>query len=83
MIKLNVGDKFIAIDPCKMIRTGETSLTVGKEYEVIDFDYEEDGDCIVIIDDSNEEHLFSVIDLHKWFDVSELPLYTYKTGPSK
>lgn len=68
---LEIGKKLEAIDPCVMRSTGIESLIVGKEYEIIDFTIgEEDDDCIVIIDEENEEHLFPIEELSKWFKTS-------------
>lgn len=68
---LEIGKKLEAIDPCVMRSTGIKSLIVGKEYEIIDFTIgEEDDDCIVVIDEENEEHLFPIEELSKWFKTS-------------
>ena len=68
---LKIGKKLEAINPCKMYTTGEESLIVGKEYEIIDLTIGEEGDeCIVIIDKQNTEHLFPINELSKWFKTS-------------
>ena len=68
---LKIGKKLEAINPCKMFQWEEESLIVGKEYEIIDLTIgEEDDECIVIIDEQNEEHLFPVNELSKWFKTS-------------
>lgn len=54
-----------------MRSTGIESLIVGKEYEIIDLTIDDnDNDCIVIIDEENEEHLFPIEELSKWFKTS-------------
>lgn len=68
---LEIGKKLEAIDPCVMRSTGEEALIVGKEYEIIDLTISEDDDeSIVIIDEQNEEHLFPIEELSKWFNSS-------------
>ena len=68
---LKIGKKLEAINPCIMGSTDEETLIVGKEYEIIDLTIgEEDDECIVIIDEQNEEHLFPVNELSKWFNSS-------------
>jgi hypothetical protein len=68
---LEIGKKLEAIDSCTMRSTGIESLIVGKEYEIIDLTIgEEDDECIVIIDEENEEHLFPIEELSKWFKTS-------------
>ena len=68
---LKIGKKLKAIDPCVMRSTGEDSLVVGDEYEIIDLTISEDGDeSIVIMDKENEEHLFPIEELSKWFNSS-------------
>jgi hypothetical protein len=78
MYKLNVGDKLIATNPCKMLRSLEDTLTIGKEYEILSFEGMDNFTCIVIMDDKNDEHLFPVNELKDYFDVSKLPLYISK-----
>jgi hypothetical protein len=67
--QLKVGDKLTAINPCTMRTSLEYSLTIGKEYEIIAFDREDNEDCILIIDDQGDEHLYPISELEKWFDV--------------
>jgi hypothetical protein len=68
---IKIGKKLEAINPCTMRSTGEESLIVGKEYEIIDLTIDDnDNDCIVIIDEENEEHLFPIEELSKWFKTS-------------
>jgi len=68
---LEIRKKLEAIDPCVMRSTGIESLIVGKEYEIIDLTIDDnDNDCIVIIDEENEEHLFPIEELSKWFKTS-------------
>jgi len=68
---IKIGKKLEATNPCVMIHTGEESLIVGKEYEIIDLTIDDnDNDCIVIIDEENEEHLFPIEELSKWFKTS-------------
>ena len=65
---IKIVKKLEASDPCVMRSTGEESLIVGKEYEIIDLTVSEDDDeCIVIMDKKNEEHLFPIEELSKWF----------------
>jgi hypothetical protein len=67
--ELNVGDKLIAVDVCTMRTSLEYSLTIGNEYEIIAFDREDNEDCILIIDDQGDEHLYPISELEKWFNV--------------
>jgi hypothetical protein len=68
---LEIGKKLEAIDPCVMRSTGEETLIVGKEYEIIDLTIgEENNECIVIIDEENDEHEFPIEELSKWFNTS-------------
>ena len=68
---LEIRKKLEAIDPCVMRSTGIESLIVGKEYEIIDLTIDDnDNDSIVIIDEENEEHLFPIEELSKWFKTS-------------
>jgi hypothetical protein len=68
---IKIGKKLEATNPCTMRSTGEESLIVGKEYEIIDLTIDDnDNDCIVIIDEENEEHLFPIEELSKWFKTS-------------
>ena len=65
--QLKVGDKLIAINLCTMRTSLEHSLTIGKEYEIIAFDREDNEDCILIIDDQDDEHLYPISELDIWF----------------
>ena len=68
---LKIGKKLEAINPCVMRSTGEEALIVGKEYEIIDITIgEENTECIVIIDEQNDEHEFPIEELSKWFKTS-------------
>ena len=68
---LEIGKKLEAIDPCVMRSTGKDSLVVGDKYEIIDLTISEDDDeSIVIMDKENEEHLFPIEELSKWFKTS-------------
>ena len=54
-----IGCKLTAIDPCYMTDDDtKPTLTVGKGYEVIDFN--EGLNAIVVTDDDNQEHMFEV-----------------------
>jgi hypothetical protein len=67
--ELKVGDKLIATDPCTMNGTTINALTVGKEYEIVSFEEEWEGECVLVINDQNDEHLYSIKELEKWFEV--------------
>ena len=85
--QLNVGDKLIAISPCTMNDTTIDALTVGKEYEIKSFELNEDENydlipddefedydflnCILIIDDQDNEHLYPINELEKWFKLKD------------
>ena len=55
---LEVGSIMVAVDPCIMESTGNTSLTVGKEYEVLDIDIEHMD--YKIKDDEGYSHWFNI-----------------------
>jgi hypothetical protein len=81
--QLQAGDKVKAINPCLMRTTKVETLTIGKEYEILAIELDEDKDyisrilneeyeeeySILIIDDQGEEHLFPIEDLETYFDV--------------
>ena len=81
--KLQVGDKLTATNPCLMRTTKVETLTIGKEYEILAIELDEDKGyisrilneeyeeeySILIIDDHQEEHLFPIEDLETYFDV--------------
>ena len=83
--QIKIGEKVTAINPCIMRTTKVQTLTVGKEYEILDIERDEDKDyisrvldeyeeyeaeySILIIDDTGEEHLFPIDDLETYFDV--------------
>lgn len=60
-----VGDKLIAIDECIMDFDDEKTLTIGKEYPIIDIN--ECDDLTTIIDDLGCEHFFEFKTLHEFF----------------
>jgi len=69
--KLQIGTELVAINPCLMRSTSEEALIVDKEYKITYLDTDdEDNECIVIIDEQNEEHWFLVDELSKWFKTS-------------
>ena len=54
-----VGTMLMATDPCYMEGySGRPygTLTVGKEYEIIDYR----GDCIIVKDEEGDDHLFTI-----------------------
>jgi hypothetical protein len=81
--QLKVGDKLTATNPCLMRTTKVEALTIGKEYEILAIELDEDKGyisrilneeyeeeySILIIDDQGEEHLFPIEDLETYFDV--------------
>jgi len=81
--QLKAGDKVTAINPCLMRTTKVETLTIGKDYEILAIELDEDKDyisrilneeyeeeySILIIDDQGEEHLFPIEDLETYFDV--------------
>jgi hypothetical protein len=74
--ELKVGDKLTATSPCKMYREEINALTIGKKYEIMMFEEEDNEDYILIIDDQNEKHLYPVNELEKWFDASKFSSFT-------
>jgi len=74
--ELKVGDKLTAISPGTMISTAINALTIGKEYEIMIFEEDDDEDYVLIIDDQNDEHLYPVNELEKWFDASKFSSFT-------
>ena len=68
--ELKVGDKLTAISPGTMISTAINALTIGKEYEIMIFEEDDDEDYVLIIDDQNDEHLYPIEELSKWFKTS-------------
>lgn len=60
-----VGDKLIAIDECIIDFDDEKTLTIGKEYPIIDIN--ECDDLTTIIDDYGYEHYFTKEQLPKYF----------------
>jgi hypothetical protein len=89
--ELKAGDKLIAINPCTMINSGINALTVGKEYEIIAIERDEDKDyiskildeyeeyeaeySILIINDHGDEHLYPINELEDWFDIDKFFQY--------
>jgi hypothetical protein len=85
--ELKAGDKLIAINPCTMINSGINALTVGKEYEILAIERDEDKDyiskildeyeeyeaeySILILNDQEEEHLYPINELKDWFDIDK------------
>jgi len=54
-----VGKMLMATDPCYMEGySGRpyATLTVGKEYEIVDYR----GDCIIVKDEEGDDHLFTI-----------------------
>jgi hypothetical protein len=74
--ELNVGDKLTAVSPCTMIRTAMDALTIGKEYEIMMFEEENNEDYVLIIDNQDNKHLYPVNELEKWFDASKFSSFT-------
>jgi len=74
--ELKVGDKLTAISPGTMISTAINALTIGKEYEIMMFEEDDDEDYVLIIDDQNDEHLYPINELEKWFDASKFSSFT-------
>jgi hypothetical protein len=68
--ELKVGDKLTAISPGTMISTSIDALTIGKEYEIMMFEEDDDKDYVLIIDDQNDKHLYPIEELSKWFKTS-------------
>ena len=60
------GAQLTAINVCKMKRTGEESLTIGKVYEVLGVNYNEDK--FWIKDDFNDDHSFDISDYTDFFE---------------
>jgi hypothetical protein len=85
--ELKAGDKLIAINPCIMRTTKVEALTIGKEYEIIAIERDEDKDYISktldeyeeyeaeyyisIINDQGDEHLYPINELEDWFDIDK------------
>jgi hypothetical protein len=85
--ELKAGDKLIAINPCTMRNSGINALTVGKEYEILAIERDEDKDyiskildeyeeyeaeySILILNDQEEEHLYPINELENWFDIDK------------
>jgi hypothetical protein len=83
--QLKAGDKLTATNPCLMRTTKVEALTIGKDYEILAIERDEDKDYIskildeyeeyeaeydvLIIDDQGEEHLFPIEDLETYFNV--------------
>jgi hypothetical protein len=83
--KLKPGNKITAINPCIMRTTKVNALTIGKEYEILAIERDEDKDyiskildeyeeyeaeySILILNDQEEEHLFPIKDLEDYFNV--------------
>ena len=63
-----VGNTLKAINSCVMLRNGEESLKVGKVYEIIQIAENEGEDCVVVIDEQNEEHYFPISEIKTWFE---------------
>ena len=61
------GAQLTAINVCKMRRTGEESLTIGKVYEVLGVNYNEDE--FWIKDDFDEQHYFDISDYTDYFEL--------------
>jgi len=58
-IKELLGKLLTATDPCYMDGYSgrpQATLTVGKEYEIVDYR----GECIVVVDDEGDDHLFTI-----------------------
>ena len=70
MKELKVGDKLIAIDEC-LINNGRTSLTIGKDYEVLNIDL--DSDEFYIKNDYGSIHYFGIFDYDKYFKLPNDP----------
>ena len=70
MKELKVGDKLIAIDEC-LINNGRTSLTIGKDYEVLNIDL--DSDEFYIKNDNGSIHYFGIFDYDKYFKLPNAP----------
>jgi hypothetical protein len=69
--ELKVGDKLTAISPCKMYREEINALTIGKEYEIMMFEEEDNEDYVLVVDDQNDKHLYPINELEKWFSASK------------
>ena len=60
---MKVEDKIVAINPCIMDDSGLPSLTVGREYVIININ----GYQFTIIDDDNDFHDFDLDKFEKYF----------------
>ena len=74
--ELKVGDKLTAISPGTMISTAINALTIGKEYEIMMFEEEDNEDYVLVVDDQNDKHLYPINELEKWFDASKFSSFT-------
>lgn len=63
---MKTGDVIIAIDPCIMDETDINTLTIGKEYTIVD-DIEPVEGCICVKDDTGVYHFFEIDTLYQFF----------------
>lgn len=61
-LELNLGDKLLAIDECKMSGNRKATLTVGEYYEIVSLNKKE----VCIIDDNDDEHFFTIKDIGRY-----------------
>jgi len=64
---IKVGDKLIAIDPCRMLHSGEEALIVGKAYPVKAVNYS----SIRIASELDSDHIFRHTDIDGFFKRAE------------
>ncbi len=62
-----IGDVLIAIDPCKMLVSGENALTVGRKYIITSINIEQ----LTITDDNGATHWYNREDWFKYFSAKE------------
>ena len=73
---MKVGEKLIAINECKMDGTESKTLTIGKEYSVIEIYNDE----FEILDDKNDAHFFDYSTYKHFFRLKNDEHYNNENG---
>jgi len=61
---MNKGDKLTAVSECIMNDDRNPTLTVGKEYQIMDMDSED----FCVLDNEGDQHWFPIIECGLYFD---------------
>lgn len=66
-MKINKHEILVCIKDCLMRNDNRSTLTIGKEYTIEDFD----GEDFMIIDDEEDFHWFPIEEVNLYFTINQ------------